>query len=114
MLYEVITLYQLFQLEDNGMTMFIEGHDISQMGRKLVVDRNFTPSGFIEYFNFEAISKSAGSFYGTPVNIVDDHMIFNLVVGQIVFYVVDVYVGANRAIVYVCMVDAAFFFNTAK
>ena len=80
-------------------TVAIEGHDVSLMGRELVVDRNFAASGLVENRNLHAVAERGLAIDHNHVHVFNERVATNLVIGYVVLNVLNTAVVAHGDVV---------------
>ncbi len=78
--------------------MAVERLDIGQMGRQLVIDGHFPPTGFIQDGNFHSVPKAGAPLYQHRLDVQDLDILSDLIIGNIILHIFNQCVIAYPAI----------------
>lgn len=93
--------------------MAVEGFEVCLVGRETVVDGDFASAGLVEYGDLYAIAEAGGSVADDNIDVLDEAVVLNVVVGDVVLDVLDAAVIADGDIVQRGMEDAGVLMDAA-
>ena len=93
--------------------MSIQSHYISLMSRQLIINKHLAPSGFIENGNFHAITKLRNFVDHNDINILDECIITNIIIGNVILNIFNATVITHSYIVESHMPKSRMFFNAS-
>ena len=95
-------------------TVAVKRQDISLMRRKFIIDKYFTPTGFIQYGYFYPITEFTQSVHQDDVYILNECVMPNLIISNVVLDVLNATVIPHRDIVECYMTQTGMFFNSTR
>ena len=101
-----VALDHRLELLDHRGSVAVEGQNIGRLSRKMIVDRDLTPTGFVDDRDRRSVAEGAFALDRQQVDVVDDRLVLDHIVGDMVVDRADVDVVANRAVVDGRVVDA--------
>ena len=78
--------------------MTVQCDNISQWSRQAIVNRNLTPAGLIQDRHLDIIPERSLAFHQHNIYILDKAVITDLVISDIILYVLDQHIIPQRAI----------------
>lgn len=87
----------------------VERYNIGKRCREPVIDRHFSAAGFVQHRDFYLISKLSPAIHQKKVEMLDETIISDRVVGDVSLDVFDQDVISQGAIVQRCMMEARVF-----
>ena len=93
--------------------MSIQSHYISLMSRQLIINKHLAPSCFIENGNFHAITKLRNPVDHNDINILDECIITNIIIGNVILNIFNATVITHSYIVEGYMPKSRMLFNAS-
>ena len=98
---------------DEAGTVAVHGCHVGFVGCELVVDGDFASAGLVEDGDFDAVAEAAGAVDHDGVDVFDEAVVADVVVGYVVLDVFDAAVVADVDVVEEGSVDAAVFLHAS-
>ena len=87
------------QVLDHLGPVLVERQDVGGLGRQMVVDRDLPAPGLVDHRDLRPVAERAFALDGQQVDVVDDRVVFDDVIGHVIPDGADVDVVADGAIV---------------